>query len=160
MQFVALNVGANDPVREVAYQAVKVDAEFVVGKDFDAVCARALGVERMPTAVVLDGQRHIRYRGRIDGQYRLGGARPDAGRDDLKLAIDDVLAGREVAMPETAVDGCRITVPELPPAAEAVTFSRHIAPLLQKHCQDCHHDDGNAPFPEPLRSRPAPPRGG
>ncbi len=33
------------------------------------------------------------------------------------------------------------------PAAPPVTFSRDIAPLLQDHCQKCHHAGGIAPFP-------------
>jgi mono/diheme cytochrome c family protein len=27
-----------------------------------------------------------------------------------------------------------------------VTFSQHIAPLLQQHCQECHRPGGGAPF--------------
>ena len=34
-----------------------------------------------------------------------------------------------------------------PAAAGAVTFSKHIAPLLQRHCQECHRPDSVAPFP-------------
>jgi len=30
--------------------------------------------------------------------------------------------------------------------APAVTFSQHIAPLLQQHCQECHRPGGGAPF--------------
>ena len=41
----------------------------------------------------------------------------DVGEDDLKQALDDVLAGREVA-PETTVDGCPITLPATGSAAE------------------------------------------
>ena len=63
------------------------------------------------------------------------------------MAIDDILAGRDVAVAETAVDGCLINFPKARPSATQVTFSEHIAPLLQKHCQDCHHADApEAPF--------------
>ena len=27
-----------------------------------------------------------------------------------------------------------------------VTFSQHVAPLLQQHCQECHRPGGGAPF--------------
>jgi len=32
-------------------------------------------------------------------------------------------------------------------ASGPVTFTRHIAPLLQRHCQECHRPESVAPFP-------------
>lgn len=145
VQFVAVNVGAADSVTEVAYQAIRVGAEFPFVKDFDGEVVRALGVTRTPEAVVIDGQRRLRYRGRIDSQFRLGGARPDAGREDLKLAIEDVLAGREVSVPQTPADGCVIQFPETPLPEKPVTFAEHIGPLLKQNCQGCHQGN-KGPF--------------
>jgi thiol-disulfide isomerase/thioredoxin len=146
VQFVGVNVGPEDSIREMAAHAVEHDVEFPVVKDRGARCARALGVERTPEVVVLDGQRKLRYRGRIDDQYRLGGARAKPTRHDLKEAIDAVLAGKEVAVAETPVDGCAITRTELTPSREAVTFTEHVAPILKKHCVECHKPKTAAPF--------------
>jgi mono/diheme cytochrome c family protein len=33
-----------------------------------------------------------------------------------------------------------------PAAAQGVTFTRDVAPMLQQHCQECHRPDGGAPF--------------
>src|SRR5262249_52937257 len=74
VQFVALTVGAHDSIRAVAAQAVEFEAEYPFVKDFDARCAAKLGVQRTPEVVVLDAGQKLRYRGRIDDQYRLGGA--------------------------------------------------------------------------------------
>ena len=145
VQFLAVNVGANDPLAEVAYQAVRVGAEFPFVKDFDGQVVRVVGATRTPEVVLLDADKKLRYRGRVDSQFRLGGARPDAGRADLKTAIEEVLAGREVSVPETPVDGCLISFSKPQPPQSPVTFAEHIAPLLQKHCQACHHGD-NGPF--------------
>lgn len=146
VQFIAINAAPGDSLVEMAYQAVKADCAFPFCKDFDGSVVRALGVERTPEVVVLDEARRLRYRGRIDSQYRLGGVKPDAGREDLKQAIEDVLAGREVSVAETAVDGCKITLPELKPSLGQVTFAEHVAPLMQTHCQDCHRPNTSAPF--------------
>jgi hypothetical protein len=54
---------------------------------------RQTGVTRTPEVVVLDAKRKLRYRGRIDDQVRTGGTRPDVQSDDLKQALDDLLAG-------------------------------------------------------------------
>jgi peroxiredoxin len=147
VQFVAVNVGPSDDIREVAYQALQADCDFPFTKDFDGQVVRAVGASRAAEVVVLDAEKKLRYRGRVDDQFRLSGERPTTDRADLKSAIDDVLAGRDVAVAETPVDGCRITFPKPRQRAAPVTFSEHIAPILQKHCQDCHHDGApEAPF--------------
>src|SRR5438309_2285193 len=101
----AQDVRIGDPIGTMATQAVQHEMEFPFVKDFGGACARALGVRRTPEAVVLDGEKRLRYRGRIDDQYRLGGVRKEPTSRDLKDALDAVLAGREIVNPETEVDG-------------------------------------------------------
>src|SRR5207249_3487972 len=86
VQFVAVNCGAEDSIVAMAAQAVEFNVAFPFVKDFDAQCVSALGVTRTPEVVVLDDDRRLRYRGRIDDQYRLGGTRPTATRNDLREA--------------------------------------------------------------------------
>ena len=146
VQFVAVNVGADDSIRAMAAQAVEYEAEYPFVKDYEARGAAALGVTRTPQVVVLDADRKLRYRGRIDDQYRLGGARPQPTRHDLKEALDALLAGKAVAVAETPVDGCLITRVELPRPKTPVTFADHVAPILKKHCARCHRPNTTAPF--------------
>jgi len=146
VQFLAVNVGSDDSVTEMAYQALEYGVDFPFVKDFDGQCAKALGATRTPEVVALDAERRIRYRGRIDDQFRLGGAKPSAGREDLQEAIEDLLAGRKVAVEETPVDGCVITFPEAPAAKPDLTYARDVAPLLNKHCVECHRPGTAAPF--------------
>jgi thiol-disulfide isomerase/thioredoxin len=146
VQFLAVNVGADDSIRAMAAQAVRFEMEFPFVKDADYSCTSALGVQRTPEAVVLDGERRISYRGRIDDQYRLGGTRESPTRHDLREAIAAVLAGKEVAVKETPVDGCLITRPEVKQPARPVTYVEHIAPILARHCQECHRPNTAAPF--------------
>jgi hypothetical protein len=146
VQLLLVNVGADDSIMATAAHAVRHELEFPAVKDSDGSCAGALGVRRTPEAVVLDAEHRLRYRGRIDDQYRLGGTRPAPTRRDLQEALDAVLASREVAVKETPVDGCAITLPKPPEGAGPVTFAEHVAPLMQKHCQPCHHPSTPAPF--------------
>jgi thiol-disulfide isomerase/thioredoxin len=145
VQFVAVNSAQEDTLIAMATQAVKYDIEFPFVKDSDAACARGLGVTRTPEVVVLDAEKRIRYRGRIDDQYRLRGHRKEASTHDLKDAIDAVLAGKPIAAPETEVDGCLITVPK-PRKPREVTYSEHVAPILARHCWECHREGASAPF--------------
>ena len=147
VQFLALNVSLDDPITEMAAQAVESGCEFPFGRDSDGQTARAFGFQRTPEAVVLGADHTIRYRGRIDDQFRTGGGKPSPSSEPLKAAIEDLLAGRDVAVKETTVDGClvpsraAVASKESPP-----TYAEHIAPLLRKHCQDCHHVGTEAPF--------------
>jgi thiol-disulfide isomerase/thioredoxin len=146
VQFVAVNSAEEDTILTMATQAVRHDITFPFVKDFGGACAKSLGVKRTPEVVVLDSEKHLRYRGRIDDQYRLGGVRKEPTSRDLKDALDAVLAGKKVANAETEVDGCPITfAKERKP--EGVTFAENVAPILQKHCWSCHHTGGSAPFP-------------
>jgi len=145
VQFVAVNAADEDSLIEMATQAVTFDVEFPFVKDFGGVCARALGATRTPQVVILDAERRIRYRGRIDDQFRLGGVRKEPTTHELKDALDAILAGKKVATSETEVDGCPITFPANRKAKD-VTFAEHVAPILQKHCWECHKDGGSAPF--------------
>lgn len=147
VQFVAVNVGANDTIRDMAAQAIELDAAFAFVKDADLSCAKALGVTRTPGVAVLDGDRKLIYRGRIDDQLRLGGTRPEPTRRDLEEAIRETLESKPVSVPETAVDGCTIETP-LPPSVKRLdpTYHQDIAPILRKRCVSCHVEGTAAPF--------------
>jgi hypothetical protein len=146
VEFVAVNVGPGDSILDVATQGVTFDVPFPMVKDVDGSCVAACGVERTPEAVVIDAERRLRYRGRIDNQYRVGGAAPTAKSNELADAIEAVLAGRDVEIAETAVDGCAITPAAAPQADAELTYHQHVAPLVAKHCGECHQPGTAAPF--------------
>ncbi len=147
VQFLLVNVGVADTVVEAAAVAIEHGVAFPVAKDLEGAVARAVGARRTPEVAVLDGGFRLRYRGRVDAQYRLGGVRPDPGREDLRQAIEDVLAGRDVQVPETEVDGCLIPALTPAPPERIPGFAEEVAPILQVRCQECHRPGGEAPFP-------------
>lgn len=135
-------------VRGMAAFALEHDLAAPIVLDRDGAAVRALGVTRSPEVVVLDARRVLRYRGRIDDQVRLGGARAEPTREDLAAALDEVLAGKPVTLPETPVDGCKLTPPAARAApARAPVFSADVEPVLRRHCVECHRPGGSAPFP-------------
>lgn len=154
VQFALVNVGVEDSIMDMAEQALDYEIDFPVLKDFDAVAARSLGIIRVPEVAVLQratkpdapqAQRLI-YRGRIDDQYRFGGAQQSAARNELRDALDAVLADKAVVISETPAEGCLITVDEPQPPTDKVTFAEHIAPILKQHCSSCHRPNTAAPF--------------
>ena len=77
--------------------------------DREHLAVQAAGARVTPEAVVVDPVGRIRYRGRIDDQFAdYGARRVQPLRRDLREAIEDLLAGREVAVSETEAIGCHI----------------------------------------------------
>jgi len=146
VQFVSLNVGPGDSIREMAAHAVGFDLAFPTVKDMNDEAVAALGVSRTPEAVVLGADYVLRYRGRIDDQYRLSGSNEQAAHNDLENAIEAVLAGKPVPVAETTVDGCLITHAVPPAHSTAVTYTKDVAPVLRRHCVECHQPNTEAPF--------------
>lgn len=144
--FAAVNSSEGDAVADIAQQALTFNLPFPFVKDADGSCARGLGVTRTPEVVVLDSERRLRYRGRIDDQYRLGSERPTVTSDDLVDALEAILQGRDVARPETTVDGCVITLPSAVESSKGINFNEHVAAILDAHCVECHRPSGGAPF--------------
>jgi mono/diheme cytochrome c family protein len=144
VRFALVNVGPRDGVTAVAARALEAGVDFPALKDPRGDVARALGVERSPEVVVIDAARRLRYRGRIDDQHRVTGERPTASREDLREALEDVLADRPVRVAETTVDGCRLA-PPAPAPSPAPTFDQ-VSPILERACQGCHRPGGQAPF--------------
>lgn len=73
-------------------------------KDENGALARAYGAVCTPHAFVLDDNRRLRYRGRLADSRRPGAA----VRHDLREAVDDLVHGREVRVPETPPFGCAV----------------------------------------------------
>lgn len=162
--FLCINVGPNDTLQTMASQAIEYDAPWSFVKDYEARSAVVLGVQRTPEFVILNKESEICYRGRFDDQFRLGGARPSATRADLRLALDEVLEGKTVSVPQTPVDGCLITFPnqdenalpegksqgaepkQAPVPGDQWTFHEHIAPIVFESCTPCHRPSTAAPF--------------
>jgi peroxiredoxin len=115
-------------------------------RDADQAVADRFGARRTPEAFVLDEQRVVRYRGRIDDQFQPGVDRAQAARADLELALTELLAGKPVSVPVTESAGCFISRSKRPAADAGVTYSRHIAPILQEHCVVCHRPGQIGPF--------------
>lgn len=144
--FLVLMSNKQDSLAEIEAFARKHSFSIPVLKDVGNKIADRLGAERTPEAFVLDRDRVVRYRGRIDDQFGVGYQRPSATRADLELALEQVLAGKSVEVPRTEAVGCIIGRVKPPSPSGDVTFHRDVARLLQKRCVECHHDGQVAPF--------------
>lgn len=73
-------------------------------RDESQEAARAYGAKTTPDIFVLDGEGRLRYRGAPDPDHQ----DPSLRASWLREALDSVLAGEDVARPETDPIGCSV----------------------------------------------------
>jgi hypothetical protein len=144
--FVGINSNQQDSLSELAAYAKTHGINFPLLKDVGNVVADQFGAVRTPEVFLLDKDRVVRYWGRIDDQYVVGRQRQAATREDLVTAINELLAGKPVSQPVTEAPGCRIGRVHKAQADAQITFTKHIAPLLNARCVQCHRAGEIAPF--------------
>ena len=98
---------------EKADAVAKHDDEYQLGfptlLDPDLAFVKALGPTTTPTFVLVSPAREVLYRGRFDDRIvDFGKERSKPRREDLRLALDEALAGKPVSVPETPSIGCSI----------------------------------------------------
>ncbi len=144
---IGINSNRQDSVTEIGAFAQRYKVEFPILKDPDNAIADRFAAARTPEVFVLDGAGVIRYRGRIDDQFGIGFQKKEPSRRDLAVALDEVLAGKSVSLATTSPPGCLIgRTPKVTPHGD-VTFTKHIAGILQHRCMECHREGEIAPFP-------------
>lgn len=136
----------SEDLDQIAQHSSDRDVPFPVVKDVGAKLAQAVSVDPVPGIVLLDREWKIRYRGRIDDQYGVSYRKPKPARNDLREAIESLLAGREVATPDVETDGCLIEASERRYEKPGVTYARDVARIFQSRCQECHRPGQSAPF--------------
>lgn len=160
VEFIGLYGTQEDSILDIASYRLEMNLPFTVGKDFpeadlghperEVFAAELLGVRRSPQVAVLDKNHHLIYRGRVDGRLGVMGSRPGGAaleEGELHRALRLLLAGTP-EITETPVQGCVLNHerPDPPADAAQLTFYRDIAPIVQKHCWECHKAGGEAPF--------------
>ncbi|MBI3866232.1 MAG: redoxin domain-containing protein [Planctomycetia bacterium] len=144
--FIAIDSNQQDTLAEMAQYARAATIEFPFLKDPANTVADLFQAVRTPEVFVLDRERKIRYRGRVDDQFGIGYSRSEPKRRDLALALDEILAGKQVGVAVTQAAGCHIGRVNRTPARGEITYTKHIAPIVQKHCMECHRQGEIGPF--------------
>lgn len=145
--FIGVYSNSQDSIAEIAADAKKHSLTFPLLKDAGSKIADQFGATRTPEVFVLDRARKIRYQGAIDDQFGVDSARPKAKRSSLLEAVDELLLGKEVATPFVPAKGCLIGRVRVKADSNAsVTYSSHVASIIQKHCLTCHRTGEVGPF--------------
>ena len=147
VQFFGIDSNRQDSADDLQRFATEFRLPFAVAKDWGNVVADKFHAERMSEVFVLDNALRIRYHGRIDDRYRPGIARTVTTiRDDLRIALEELLAGKTVSLPETDVAGCLIGRVKQGVKNAPITYCRNVANILQANCVECHQAGEIGPF--------------
>ena len=124
---------------------------FPVIMDSAGDLALRLGPRVTSESFVISTADRILYRGRIDDRFAaVGKLRTRIGTHDLRSVIAALADGGEPEPRETEAVGCFHHDWKRAGATDSgldeVTYNRHIAPLLEANCVECHRDGGIAPF--------------
>ncbi len=145
--FVGVCSNVQDSLTEVVSYVNKAGITFPVLMDNEQILADLLKAKRTPEVFVLNAARAIQYQGRIDDQYGISVARKSATQENLSDAIQAVLNGESPLLAATSAPGCVIgRRKQVEPHGE-ITFTKHIAPIFNARCVECHRAGEIAPFP-------------
>lgn len=149
--FLGIDSNQQDSTTEIAAFARRHEVSFPILKDVGNIVADKLGARRTPEVFVLDEARVVRYWGRIDDQYGFTKAnanyqKQQPERNDLSVAVEELLAGKEVSQPEMPSPGCLIGRIRTSEEDAAVTYSNQIVRILNDRCVFCHRPNQIAPF--------------
>lgn len=104
VDFVGINPNRSEDAAAVARHAEEHKLPFPVLKDPNNKVADLYDAQVTPEAYVVDTKGVIRYHGRIDNSRNTANVKTH----DLRAAIDDVLAGRDVGAARNQAFGCAI----------------------------------------------------
>lgn len=150
--FLGINSNRQDSLTEIQAFERRYEIRFPILRDPQNRIADLFGATRTPEVFVLDRERRIVYQGRIDDQYGVGYARSEAEHNDLRDAIETQLAAEKptgpVARVHVPAPGCLIgRVRNVKTSVDnEITYSSHIAGILNRHCAECHREGEIAPF--------------
>jgi len=101
----AVASGANETPEEIRANVANLKIGMPVLLDSDGELAEKLGASHTPSVFILDGDGVVRYKGALDNNKKPGESGRIAYVED---ALDALISGAAVALPETKAFGCSI----------------------------------------------------
>jgi peroxiredoxin len=101
---IGINANSTEPAAEVKSHAAEKGLKFTILKDDGNKIADRLGATRTPEVYLLDAKGKLTYHGRIDNAQKT----ESITSNDLREALDEMIAGKAVTKTDGAAFGCSI----------------------------------------------------
>jgi len=101
---IGINSNSTEPISEVKSHAAEKGLTFTILKDDGNKIADRFGAGHTPEAYVLDANNKLVYHGRIDNSLKI----ENVTSNDLRDALDEMLAGKTISKTGGAAFGCSI----------------------------------------------------
>jgi peroxiredoxin len=95
----------DDSFEEMKIRAEKKEFNFPYLRDEDQSAAKSFGASHTPEIFLFDSERKLVYKGKIDDNWK---DEPQVKNKYLREALNELLAGKEISIPETFSIGCTI----------------------------------------------------
>jgi peroxiredoxin len=102
--FIGINSNSTESLQEVRDHTINTGYQFPVLKDVNNKVADLFGATRTPEVFVLDPNRVVLYHGRIDDNREAD----QVTSNDLRNALDELTAGKDISVKSTKSFGCSI----------------------------------------------------
>lgn len=102
--FIGINSNKQEDAAEVKEHAEENGLDFIILKDPNNLIADIFEAKYTPEIFVLNSDLNIQYHGRIDDSRK----ESEVESKDLRVALDEILEGKEVSKSETKAFGCTI----------------------------------------------------
>jgi thiol-disulfide isomerase/thioredoxin len=145
IKWLLVNPIATDTSDDMRAAKKSIDGAVYV-HDRDGILVRAIGALTTTDVIVLDASRTVLFHGAIDDQYGLGYSIDAPRHRYLADALDAILLNKQPPIAATDAPGCLLATADQPPAHASITYHNRISRIVQRHCMECHRNDGVAPF--------------
>ncbi|MBS0360676.1 MAG: redoxin domain-containing protein [Proteobacteria bacterium] len=140
VKLMMLDSTAKDTRAAVLAEATTLNLSLPILMDDNQLAGDQLGAERVSEVFVIDPRNwKVVYRGAL-GEAGNGAA----------AALDALLTGEPVTVAQIPATGAALSFPDRSPqakaAAEKISYSKTIAPIIEAKCIACHQQGGIAPF--------------
>jgi len=102
--FLGIDANKNENIAEIKKHAKAENLDFTILKDVNNVIADRFGATVTPEIYVLNSDFEILYHGRIDDSMRVNNVKSQ----DLRNALDEIIAGKKVSISTAKAFGCAI----------------------------------------------------
>jgi hypothetical protein len=149
VEFKLINSSLQDNYASIRQEVADFGIDFPVLVDETQLIGEVLELDRSGEVLVIDtGNWNIIYRGPVNDRVGYEVQRDEARENYLAEALEAVIDGRPVVVPQRDTFGCLINFPERGQKSEhaQISYTETIVPILKERCVSCHVPNGIGPW--------------